>query len=82
MSCNQTCANRRQVETICVNYIRSLEATKISINGHLFFVPRHTMGRVDVLEDFLAEINRLNRTQLPVLANSIYILDDARSGKR
>ena len=30
----QTCANRRQVETICVNYIRSLEATKISINGH------------------------------------------------
>lgn len=78
----QTCANRRQVETICVNYIRSLEATKISINGHLFFVPRHTMGRVDVLEDFLAEINRLNRTQLPVLANSIYVLDDARQREK
>lgn len=78
----QTCANRRQVDTICVNYIRSLEATKISINGHLFFVPRHTMGRVDVLEDFLAEINRLNRTQLPVLANSIYILDDARQREK
>ena len=39
----QRCANRRQVETICVNFLRMLESTKLSVNGHLYFVPRHNM---------------------------------------
>ena len=37
----QRCANRRQIETICLGYLRSLEATKVSATGRLFFVPRH-----------------------------------------
>ena len=36
----QRCANRKQVETICSNFLRSIEATKLSINGYLYFVPR------------------------------------------
>ena len=39
----QQCANRRQIETICLSYLRSLEATKVSSTGHLYFVPRHNI---------------------------------------
>ena len=49
----QTCANRKQIETICLNFVRSLEATKMSVNGHLYFVPRHSMEKVDIFEDFM-----------------------------
>ena len=39
----QRCANRKQVESICANFLRSIEATKLSINGYLYFVPRTFM---------------------------------------
>ena len=41
----QKCANRKQIETICVNYLRGLEATKLSITGHMYFVPRTHMDK-------------------------------------
>lgn len=74
----QQCANRRQIETICVNYLRSLEATKVSVNGHLYFVPRHQMEKVDVFEDFVTELGDINRNRTPLGVNSIYVIDDAR----
>ena len=64
----QTCANRKQVETVCLNFIRSMEATKLSVNGHLYFVPRHTMERVDIFEDFMDALSQHNRTQNPLMA--------------
>ena len=33
----QVCANRRQIETICLSYLRMLETTKVSSTGHLYF---------------------------------------------
>ena len=74
----QCCANRKQIETICLNYLRSLEATKMSVNGHLYFVPRHSMEKVDIFEDFIDALSKLNRTDTPLMANSIYIIDDAK----
>lgn len=74
----QTCANRRQIETICVRFLRSLDATKLSINGHLYFVPHHTMEQVDLFEDFIAEVSKRNRTNNSIMANSIYVIDDAK----
>lgn len=74
----QTCANRRQIETICVRFLRSLDATKLSVNGHLYFVPHHTMGQVDLFEDFISEVSKLNRTNNSIMANSIYVIDDAK----
>ena len=44
----QRCANRKQIETICTNYLRSIEATKLSITGHMYFVPRTYMDKVDI----------------------------------
>ncbi|MFR0798003.1 MAG: DUF6744 family protein [Oscillospiraceae bacterium] len=33
------------METICTNYLRALEATKLSITGHMYFVPGTYMDR-------------------------------------
>lgn len=74
----QRCANRRQVETICTNYLRSLEATKVSIAGHMYFVPRTHMEKVDIFEDFLSLLSNLNRNGTPLTVNSLYVIDDAK----
>ena len=74
----QRCANRRQIETICVNYLRSLEATKVTGNGHNYFVPRQNMEKVDALEDFIDALNALNKNDTFMTANSFYIIDDSK----
>ena len=67
----QTCANRKQIETICLKFLRSLEATKVSVNGHLYFVPRHTMEQVAVFETFFEELSRLNRNNTPAACQQL-----------
>lgn len=74
----QTCANRKQIETICLNFLRTLDATKLSVNGHLYFVPQYRMERVDIFEDFIAAVAKLNQIDNPLIANSIYVIDDAK----
>ena len=74
----QRCANRKQIETICTNFLRSLEATKVTGNGHNYFVPRHSMEKVDAFESFIESLNELNRTDAFLTANSFYIIDDAK----
>lgn len=74
----QQCANRRQIETICTNYLRSLEATKISISGRMYFVPRTHMEKVDIFEDFLTLLSGLNKNSTPLTVNSLYVIDDAK----
>lgn len=63
-------------------YDRMLESTKLSVNGHLYFVPRHNMEKVDIFEDFVAELSRLSRNQTHLMANSIYIIDDAKQRQK
>lgn len=41
----QRCANRKQIETICVNYLRALEATKLSITATCILFPTPTWIR-------------------------------------
>lgn len=75
----QKCATRRQIETICVNYLRSLEATKVTGNGHNYFVPNHSMVKVDAFECFIDGLNAINKNSDTLLtANSFYIIDDAK----
>ena len=74
----QRCANRRQIETICVNYLRSLEATKVTGNGHNYFVPRQSMEKVDAFESFIEALNTINKNNTFLTANSFYIIDDAK----
>ena len=74
----KVCANRKQVETICVSYLRSLEATKLSITGHMYFVPRIFMDQVDAFEDFVTLLGGLNKKGTPLMVNSFYIIDDEK----
>ena len=74
----QQCATRRQIETICVNYLRSLEATKVTGNGHNYFVPNHSMAKVDAFEAFIDALNAINKNDTLLTANSFYIIDDAK----
>ena len=74
----QRCANRKQIETICTNYLRSIEATKLSITGHMYFVPRTYMDKIDIFEDFINLLGGLNRNDTPLMVNSFYIIDDEK----
>ena len=72
------CANRKQIETICASFLRSIEATKLSITGHMYFVPRIHMDKVDTFEDFITLLSGLNKNATPLVVNSFYIIDDAK----
>lgn len=74
----QKCANRRQIETICMSFLRSLEATKVTGNGHNYFVPRHNMEKVDTFDSFIDALNGLNKNESSLTANSFFIIDDAK----
>lgn len=78
----QCCANRKQIETICMSYLRALDATKLSINGHMYFVPRTYMDRVDIFEDFITLLSGLNKKKTPLVVNSFYIIDDAKQREK
>ena len=74
----QRCANRKQLETICIGFMRSIEATKINGNGHLYFVPRLYMEKVDIFEDFIALVDKENKNDTSLTCNSFYIIDDEK----
>ena len=74
----QRCANRKQIETICTNFLRGIEATKLSITGHMYFVPRTYMDKVDIFEDFITLLSGLNKKETPLVVNSFYIIDDSK----
>ena len=74
----QRCANRKQIETICTSFLRGLDATKLSIAGHMYFVPKTYMEKVDIFEDFITLLGNLNRNNTPLMVNSFYIIDDEK----
>ena len=78
----QCCANRRQIETICGNFLRSLEATKLSVTGHMYFVPRTYMEQGGIFEDFITLLSGLNKKATPLVVNSFYIIDDAKQREK
>ena len=74
----QVCANRRQIETICLSYLRMLEATKVSTTGHLYFIPRQHMDKVDTFETFIEQLSDMNQNDNALSVNSFYIIDDEK----
>ena len=71
----QVCANRRQIETICLSYLRMLEATKVSSTGHLYFIPRQHMDKVDTFETFIEQLSAINQNDNALSVNNFYIID-------
>lgn len=72
------CANRKQIETICTGFLQSIEAVKLSVNGHMYFVPNTFMGQVDTFEDFITGLGEKNQKGTPLMVNSFYIIDDEK----
>lgn len=73
----QSCANRKQIETICLGYLRSLEATKVIANGYAYFVPRHHMEKVDIFKTFVKELSAINYNKVPLKVKVAYLVNDA-----
>ena len=38
-----------------------LEATKVSSTGHLYFIPRQYMDKVDTFETFIEQLSAMNQ---------------------
>ena len=55
-----------------------LEATKVSTTGHLYFIPRQHMDKVDTLETFIEQLSAMNQNDNSLSVNSFYIIDDAK----
>ena len=77
------CADEEiSTDMICTNYLRALEATKLSITGHMYFVPHTYMDQVDIFEDFILLLSGLNKKATPLVVNSFYIIDDAKQREK
>lgn len=75
----QKCYSRNSIETLVDNFISSMDAVKISVHGKMFFVPRHTMSKVDILEDFIEELNTCNlNSGNQIIANSMFVINDEK----
>ncbi len=74
----QICANRRQIETICLSYLRMLEATKVSTTGHLYLSRGSTWRKWTRFETFIEQLSDMNQNDNALSVNSFYIIDDAK----
>jgi gamma-glutamylcyclotransferase (GGCT)/AIG2-like uncharacterized protein YtfP len=71
------------VETILNGFLDSMEAIKISVHGKLFFIPRHHVDKVDILEDYVEELNLRNlNSGNPMVINSIWVMDDDKQRQK
>ena len=55
-----------------------LEATKVSSTGHLYFIPRQHMDKVDTFETFIEQLSAINQNDNALSVNNFYIIDDAK----
>lgn len=78
----QRCANRKQIETICTNFLKGIEAIKLSITGYMYFVPRTYMEKVDIFEDFINLLSQFNKNNTPLVVNSFFIIDDEKQREK
>ena len=49
----QTCASRRQIDTLLQNYLDTMQAVKAA-RGRIYFIPRDYMPKLALFEDFIA----------------------------
>jgi len=82
----QTCAGRKQIETLLESFVDSLQAVKLLAHGKMYFVPREHMYRLDLFEDLIQMIEANNRHEnryrQPMDANSMYVVDDAKQREK
>ena len=82
----QTCVGRKQIETLLLSFVDSLNAVKLLAHGHMYFVPREYMSKLDVFEDLVTQLEANNRhknpRRMPMDSNSMYVVDDAKQREK
>lgn len=82
----QTCASRKQVETLLQSFLESLRAVKLLPHGKMFFVPRDYMHRLEIFEDLIAQLEQHNKYEnprrMPIDSNSMFVVDDAKQREK
>ena len=82
----QTCAGRKQIETLLQAFVDSLQSVKLLSHGKMFFIPREYMHRLDVFEDLIIQLESHNKYEnprrMPMDANSMYVVDDAKQREK
>ena len=77
----QTCASRRQIDTLLQNYLDTMQAVKAA-RGRIYFIPRDYMPKLALFEDFIALLEQHNQhkyaDRLPLDANSMFVVDDEK----
>ena len=61
----QTCASRRQIDTLLQNYLDTMQAVKAA-RGRIYFIPRDYMPKLALFEDFIALLEPVSYTHLDV----------------
>ena len=76
------CLGRSQIDTVLLRFLSGLDALPVSVHGKLYFVPRHQMHRVQLFEDLVAELNRMNRNGRELVVNSFFVADDEKQREK
>ena len=76
------CLTKEQIEGMIERYICSMNALKISINGKLFFIPKSHIHMVDLLENFIFELNRYSSNNQNSIINSISVSDTEKQREK
>lgn len=76
------CLGRSQIDTMLLHYLSELDALPISVYGKLYFIPRHTMHKADLFEDFLESLNKANQHDKLLVVNSFFVADDDKQREK
>ena len=76
------CYGRRHVDTVVEAMLDEMEAVKISVHGKLYFVPKQHNQLVNLLEDYIAEVNRYNHNDGEIIINSMFVVDDEKQREK
>ena len=74
----KNCYSRKHVDTVIENLLAQMEAVKISIHGKLYFIPKSQINMVDLMEEYIAEINVHNKNKSDIVVNSMFVVDDEK----
>ena len=78
----RACVKRGQVETVLGHQLARMQATKVS-HGKIYFCPRSHMQYLDVFEQYIDELCRVNRNpKSTVTINSLYVVDDEKQREK
>jgi hypothetical protein len=79
---HRTCYNSTHVETVLEDLLHGMQASKISIRGRIFFVPKQNLGYVSLFEDYIDAIKLQNNNVGDIVCNSMFVVDDEKQREK